>query len=87
VDRYTPAPGFYLNVAEITPSGPLLRFGPGGTNLLYRILTASELGSDWEVADEINSGSDILPQYELLHTNAPPEQFFYRLQVLDGGDQ
>ena len=79
------SPGFSLALTQMTPDGPTLQFGPGGTNLTYRLLTTPDPGSSWNILSEFNSGETPSSLYQLTDTNAPFLRSFYRLQVLEGG--
>jgi hypothetical protein len=77
--------GFSLTLAQYTTNGPSLLFGPGGTNLTYRLLGTPALGSGWNLLSEFNSGDTPAALYQWIDTNAPSAGSMYRLQVLDGG--
>jgi len=81
----SPSSGFTLALTQMTTNGPTLQFGPGGTNLTYRMLSTPGLGLDWNILREFNSGEEPVALYELTDTNAPASGALYRLQVLDGG--
>jgi len=76
------SPGLFLNVPQMLPPDKVaLRFGPGGTNLVYSIWWTPVISQPWTILQTINSGTSPASSYQITHTNPPVSSAYYRLQV------
>lgn len=64
----------------------ILHFGPGGSGLLYQILTAPDPAGPWTLLEQVDS-SGIAPggTAEIYHSDAPSTRAFYRMEVNPDG--